>query len=52
MGTAEYVLMVEEKGTQHRNDDGSWSDEVTEKAKSGVKWSANASEYLQAKGDK
>lgn len=50
--TAEYVLMVETKSTQHRNEDGSWNDEVTEKAKSGVKWCANASEYLQANGGK
>ncbi|CAM5195716.1 DEAD/DEAH box helicase [Alishewanella longhuensis] len=50
--TNDYVLMVETKSTQHRKDDGSWSDEVTEKAKSGVKWCANASTHLKANGGK
>ena len=50
--TNDYVLMVETKSTQHRKDDGSWNDEVTEKAKSGVKWCVNASAYLKGNGGK
>lgn len=50
--TAETFLMVETKSTQHQNDDESWNEEVTEKAKSGVKWCVNASKYLQANGSK
>lgn len=50
--TADTFLMVETKSTQHQNDDGSWNEEVTEKAKSGVKWCINASKYLQANGSK
>jgi len=46
------VLMVETKSTQHRNEDGSWNTEVTEKAKAGVKWCANASQYLKQHGGK
>jgi len=46
------VLMVETKSTQHRNEDGSWSSEVTEKAKAGVKWCENASQYLKQHGGK
>ena len=34
--TADYVLMIETKSTQHQNQDGSWNEEVTEKARSGV----------------
>ena len=45
--TDNQILMVETKSTQHRNDDGSWNEEVSEKAKAGVKWCANASEYLK-----
>jgi type III restriction enzyme len=45
--TEDYVLMIETKSTQHRNQDGSWVEEVAEKAKSGVKWCKIASEYLQ-----
>ncbi|EWH10107.1 hypothetical protein DS2_09182, partial [Catenovulum agarivorans DS-2] len=44
--TADYVLMIETKSTQHQNQDGSWNEEVTEKARSGVKWCSHASEYL------
>ncbi|EMM5119940.1 DEAD/DEAH box helicase [Providencia stuartii] len=50
--TNDYVLMVETKSTQHRKDDGSWNEEVTEKAKSGIKWCANASAYLKDNGGK
>ena len=46
------VLMIETKSTQHRKEDGSWNEEVTEKAKSGVKWCANASSHLKANGGK
>ncbi len=46
------VLMVETKSTQHRNEDGSWNTEVTEKAKAGVKWCENASHYLKQHGGK
>jgi type III restriction enzyme len=44
--TDDCVLMIETKSTQHRNAEGKWNEEVTEKAKSGEKWCANASEYL------
>ncbi len=50
--TKDYVLMIETKSTQHRNDDGSWNEEVSEKAKSGVKWCANASQHLKANSGK
>ena len=50
--TKDCILMIETKSTQHKNEDGSWNEEVTEKAKSGVKWCANASSYLQANGGK
>jgi type III restriction enzyme len=50
--TNDYILMVETKSSQHKNDDGTWSDEVTEKAKSGVKWCTNASTYLKANNGK
>lgn len=40
------VLMVETKSTQHRNADGSWNEEVTEKARAGSQWCHYASEYL------
>lgn len=50
--TDDCVLMVETKSTQHRKDNGSWNDEVSEKAKSGVKWCANASTYLKRNGGK
>lgn len=46
------ILMVETKSTQHRNDDESWNDEVSEKAKSGAKWCSNASTYSIANGGK
>jgi type III restriction enzyme len=44
--------MVETKSAQHKNEDGNWNDEVSEKAKSGVKWCVNASTYLKANGGK
>ncbi|MFS1906227.1 DEAD/DEAH box helicase [Vibrio lentus] len=50
--TAEYVLMIETKSTQHQNPDCSWNEEVTEKARSGVKWCIHASEYLAQHGGK
>ena len=50
--TGSVVLMIETKSTQHRKEDGSWNEEVTEKAKSGVKWCANASSHLKANGGK
>ena len=50
--TTDHILMVETKSTQHKNTDGTWNDEVTEKAKSGVKWCTNASTYLKANGGK
>lgn len=50
--TNDYVLMVETKSTQHRKEDGSWNEEVSEKANSGVKWCANASTYLKQNGGK
>lgn len=50
--TSECILMVETKSTQHKNADGTWNEEVTEKAKSGVKWCANASAYLKDNGGK
>jgi len=46
------VLMVETKSTQHRNEDGSWNTEVTEKTRAGVKWCENASHYLKQHGGK
>ena len=46
------VLMIETKSSQHRNEDGTWNEEVTEKAKSGVKWCLNASNYLMDNGGK
>lgn len=46
------ILMIETKSTQHREADGSWNEEVTEKAKSGIKWCRNASNYLKANGGK
>ncbi|MDQ6954839.1 MAG: type III restriction endonuclease subunit R, partial [Mariprofundaceae bacterium] len=45
--TDDTILMVETKSTQHRNEDGSWNEEVSEKSKAGVKWCANASVYLK-----
>src|SRR5690606_12134796 len=39
--TNDAILMVETKSTQHKNADGTWNDEVKEKARSGVKWCAN-----------
>lgn len=50
--TPVYILMVETKSTQHRNDDESWNDEVSEKATSGAKWCSNASTYSIANGGK
>ena len=50
--TADYVLMIETKSTQHQNQDGSWNEEVTEKARSGVKWCNQASDYLAKHGGK
>ena len=50
--TSDYILMVETKSAQHKNEDGNWNDEVSEKAKSGVKWCVNASTYLKANGGK
>ncbi|MBA2058251.1 DEAD/DEAH box helicase family protein [Psychrobacter cryohalolentis] len=44
--TANYVLMIETKSTQHQNQDGSWNEEVTEKARSGVKWCQHTTDYL------
>lgn len=49
---ADCVLMIETKSTQHQNHDGSWNEEVTEKARSAVKWCKYASEYLQQHGGK
>ncbi|EKN5918711.1 TPA: DEAD/DEAH box helicase [Yersinia enterocolitica] len=46
------VLMIETKSTQHQNHDGSWNEEVTEKARSAAKWCKYASEYLQRHGGK
>src|SRR5690625_126376 len=48
--TSDYILMVETKSAQHKNENGNWNDEVSEKAKSGVKWCVNASTYLKANG--
>ena len=50
--TNDCILMIETKSTQHKNEYGSWNEEVTEKAKSGVKWCANASNYLKANSGK
>ncbi|WP_151670037.1 DEAD/DEAH box helicase [Nitrincola schmidtii] len=50
--TNDYVLMIETKSAQHRNQDQSWNEEVTEKMKAGVKWCLNASNYLKANGGK
>lgn len=50
--TNDYILMVETKSSQHKNADGTWSEEVTEKSKSGVKWCSNASQYLKANDGK
>ncbi|KGK41781.1 type III restriction enzyme, res subunit [Nitrincola sp. A-D6] len=50
--TNDYVLMIETKSAQHRNQDQSWNEEVTEKMKAGVKWCLNASDYLKANGGK
>ena len=50
--TEEYVLMIETKSTQHQKTDGTWSEEVSEKAKAGVNWCANASNYLKNNGGK
>jgi len=50
--TSDCILMIETKSTQHKNEDGSWNEEVTEKTKSGVKWCGNASTYLKANGGK
>ena len=47
-----YILMIETKSTQHRKADGSWNEEVTEKAKSGAKWCINASDHLKENADK
>lgn len=49
---ADCVLMIETKSTQHQNHDGSWNEEVSEKARSAVKWCKYASEYLQQHGGK
>jgi len=46
------VLMIETKSKQHQNVDGSWSEEVTEKAKAGKKWCESASQYLLQHGGK
>ncbi|MEW8309519.1 MAG: hypothetical protein G8D88_20525, partial [gamma proteobacterium symbiont of Ctena orbiculata] len=46
-----HVLMIETKSTQHRKN-GSWNEEVTEKAKSGAKWCSHASTHLKANGGK
>ena len=50
--TNDSILMVETKSAQHKNADGNWNEELTEKAKSGVKWCANASTYLKDNGGK
>lgn len=50
--TNDCILMVETKSAQHRNVDGTWNEEVTEKAKAGVNWCANASAYLKDNGGK
>jgi type III restriction enzyme len=47
-----YILMIETKSTQHRQADGSWNEEVTEKAKSGAKWCVNASDHLKENSGK
>ena len=50
--TSDYILMIETKSAQHKNEDGNWNDDVSEKAKSGIKWCVNASTYLKANGGK
>lgn len=50
--TPDCILMVETKSTQHKNADDSWNEEVTEKAKTGVKWCTNATRYLKSNGGK
>jgi len=50
--TNDAILMIETKSTQHRNDDGSWSEEINEKAKAGRKWCSNASGHQQEHGGK
>lgn len=50
--TDKYVLMIETKSAQHKEKDGGWSEEVTEKAKAGSAWCKNASQHLLANGGK
>jgi type III restriction enzyme len=50
--TANCVLMIETKSTQHQNQDGSWNEEVSEKARAGIRWCINASDYLTVNGGK
>jgi len=50
--TDDHILMVETKSTQHRNADGSWNEEVSEKKKAGIKWCANASQHQKNHGGK
>ncbi|HIF9434225.1 TPA: DEAD/DEAH box helicase [Photobacterium damselae] len=50
--TDKYVLMIETKSAQHKEKDGSWNEEVTEKAKAGSAWCKNASHHLLANGGK
>ncbi|PSU75398.1 DEAD/DEAH box helicase [Photobacterium phosphoreum] len=50
--TNNYVLMIETKSAQHKEKDGGWSEEVTEKAKAGSAWCKNASQHLLAHGGK
>ncbi|WP_277432355.1 hypothetical protein [Vibrio sp. 1180_3] len=50
--TDKYVLMIETKSAQHKEKEGGWSEEVTEKAKAGSTWCKNASQHLLANGGK
>lgn len=49
---ADCVLMIETKSKQHQNQDGSWNEEVAEKAKAGMRWCESASKYLLQHGGK
>jgi type III restriction enzyme len=50
--TTDYILMVETKSSQYRNEDRSWNEEVTEKARAGIKWCNTASKHLLAHNGK
>ena len=45
--TNDCVLMIETKSVQHKNHDGTWVEDVAEKAKAGAKWCFCASDYLK-----